>query len=1180
MGKLNINNGGVDTNKKMPDIDERFGPYSSIEAANAALGGMGRDTITAGLTVGILTANAGVKEYWYQPNEKGQLELVEKKGKKGDKGDPVDIAMELDDTDIAGAGTPSATIEEVTPAPEGYDQKFKITVSNLKGGKGDNGDKGDNAVSPFKGWLDSTSKLPANPHVGDYAYVESGGTTYVYRCATEGQWPQSSSEEKEPSDATFASAQLLNNVKIDDTHLSNPVGSDETNNPTLAKAEDVMQLNAKLRGITMEEDKVEVVMQDGKILGSTGLPETSSISKYCEVNIESGSTKVRFLGVLIRSNLTGDDANLGYSFGHYEDSNWVDDGHFNFSKNTENTNLLKEYVVNIPSNATAFRTTCKWGGVLVDTSFYCYFGKGESVLEIMPQTVDNLKTNDATKNLSAKQGYELNKKLYGYTDDSVIGEEVTLSNLGGSDYKDNGFNTDTSYNAFLVGGNIRSKYILNFATIKSNYKKLRITANSTYSSGYTFVKKTVPSSSTSFTNLVTGGYLCDIHTSSQAKVFISVPAGATVNVDIPDDAVGCYILCRKVTDGSSASATLRQPSSIVPFGVHVNGDIDDLSGKVTVDDIEPTEEVYLSDNICNPETCYFGNDKYINRSDGTVGTFTLSIIGGYTNFIPIDKKGLTFTNICYSGNVIGGAVYNANKQFIRNAGDTGIVAYQEGDAFVRFTLGSGANANNVMVNKGLTALPYVAYLGTKKVISREILPESSDDKTNYEDGVEVVIPNEIVITKGDSLQLFYRSIVKASNPFAYNVIAKATSGYPWPKYFELNTSYKDGSSLAYLSIGTRSLSVKVTDSASNEITSASSTIRIINTPSSPLSQKNILLVGASTFAGGQSIGEINRRLTTTDGVELTATNVDNRSYFANPKGLGLSNVSFVGRLTSNGVKHEAVSGRQMHSMVVAGSNSFYTFYFDVQQGYTFIQGDVYSDGTRQFTVIGSDSTNGDLQCNLTSGSGTPSSTGTLTLVSGSGTNSMNYTNLDIQNTNPFWNATTSSIDFARYSTNYLNNSDIDILVICLGINDMFGGNRTPKQIAADYKTFIRAYHTDFPNGKVILFTAVLPDFTGGMAASYKSSYIYWDMINKYFNLWKEEKELVIDEEFSDYVLLCSSASEFDNENLYAHKTVKTSNRSTVTYEQGTNALHYGEAGFKTVADSIYHYICYALNQFT
>lgn len=79
MGKLNINNGGVDTNKKMPDIDERFGPYTSKEAADAALGGQGRNTITAGLTVGILTANAGVKEYWYQPNKKsGQLELIPK----------------------------------------------------------------------------------------------------------------------------------------------------------------------------------------------------------------------------------------------------------------------------------------------------------------------------------------------------------------------------------------------------------------------------------------------------------------------------------------------------------------------------------------------------------------------------------------------------------------------------------------------------------------------------------------------------------------------------------------------------------------------------------------------------------------------------------------------------------------------------------------------------------------------------------------------------------------------------------------------------------------------------------------------------------------------------------------------------------------------------------------------
>lgn len=66
----------------------------------------------------------------------------------------------------------------------------------------------------FKGWLTSKSQLPANPQVGDYAYVEEDGTTYIYRCSTNSEWPSTSTEEKDPVDVTFASSQEVNEVHI------------------------------------------------------------------------------------------------------------------------------------------------------------------------------------------------------------------------------------------------------------------------------------------------------------------------------------------------------------------------------------------------------------------------------------------------------------------------------------------------------------------------------------------------------------------------------------------------------------------------------------------------------------------------------------------------------------------------------------------------------------------------------------------------------------------------------------------------------------------------------------------------------------------------------------------------------------------------------------------------------
>ena len=602
---------------------------------------------------------------------------------------------------------------------------------------------------------------------------------------------------------------------------------------------------------------------------------------------------------------------------------------------------------------------------------------------------------------------------------------------------------------------------------------------------------------------------------------------------------------------------------------------------ITVDDITPTEIKYLSNNICDPSECYFGNDKYINRSTGAIGSFTSSGIGGYTGFIPIDEKGITFGNIYYSGTAIGGAVYDANFVYRRSAGASGIVTYQPGDAYVRFTLAAGATAQNVMVNQGTALLPYVPYAGKTTVISKDILPDFSSEQPNtYLDGVEIVLPNEFVVVRGDNWQMFYRSIVKSVNPFAFDLLATCGNGAPFPRYLQLKTAYNNNGSVGYLSIGTRTLTMRVRDNQTRLIGMKSATIRIIAPPVSPSSTKRILVIGASTIANGATTNEVKRRLVETTGVELTAANISNNSYFANPKGLGLGNIQFVGRQTSQaGVKQDGVAGRKMQNVATAGTN-LYTFYFPAGTNYDLIQGSVYSHNGLQFTVQGSDITSGDLECTLTSGSGSPLASGTLTLVSGEGSQTVEFTSVNIENSNPFWDPSNNRVSFALYSANYCDGENIDIVVSHLGINDIFSPNETIDDLINYTKTFIRAFHSDFPNGKFIITTLVLPDITGGMGSSYPGSYAntYWNIASLYFEYNKALFDLVADSEFSGYVLLCTSLAEFDNENLFIHTSRPTSNRSAVNEQIGTNALHYSTPGFNTVADSIYHYVCHALNQ--
>lgn len=65
---------------KVSNVDYFYGPYDSLDAANAAIEEPLR---MAGKTVGIIT-DGTVEEYWYQPNPKGSLELVKKLFEGGD----------------------------------------------------------------------------------------------------------------------------------------------------------------------------------------------------------------------------------------------------------------------------------------------------------------------------------------------------------------------------------------------------------------------------------------------------------------------------------------------------------------------------------------------------------------------------------------------------------------------------------------------------------------------------------------------------------------------------------------------------------------------------------------------------------------------------------------------------------------------------------------------------------------------------------------------------------------------------------------------------------------------------------------------------------------------------------------------------------------------------------------
>ena len=69
----------------------------------------------------------------------------------------------------------------------------------------------------FKGWYVSSSALPANPVVGDYAYVKGATSTdpaAIYECTTAGTWSDSGRTADTSNVQTFASGEEVNEVHI------------------------------------------------------------------------------------------------------------------------------------------------------------------------------------------------------------------------------------------------------------------------------------------------------------------------------------------------------------------------------------------------------------------------------------------------------------------------------------------------------------------------------------------------------------------------------------------------------------------------------------------------------------------------------------------------------------------------------------------------------------------------------------------------------------------------------------------------------------------------------------------------------------------------------------------------------------------------------------------------------
>jgi hypothetical protein len=308
------------------------------------------------------------------------------------------------------------------------------------------GADGVDADNPFKGWYDYPD-LPSEGGTGCYCYVQHNGVSTVYRWR--GDNPGGYVDTQESVDAasvsSFKTAEEVNNVSIDSTHLTDIDVSDETNRPTVPKATDVLNLKSALDGTTRQETKaVGYTVVSGKF-DDTGSPVNSTVASRTEIVLPQGTSEVRFLGMALRSGLGTNDTNFAYAFGHYTGGSWVTDFVQRWDKNSVDTHVMKEYIVAVPDGATHFRTEVRYSNVLTTSNFYCYFSVGVSVKDLIEAEVAPLRAK--------LNGVEITETLANPTEVGTLGKYIKSDNTVGdaSNWKWGKFNVEGYRRVRFVG---------------------------------------------------------------------------------------------------------------------------------------------------------------------------------------------------------------------------------------------------------------------------------------------------------------------------------------------------------------------------------------------------------------------------------------------------------------------------------------------------------------------------------------------------------------------------------------------------------------------------------------------------------------------------------------------------------------------------------------------------------
>lgn len=423
--------------------------------------------------------------------------------------------------------------------------------------------------------------------------------------------------------------------------------------------------------------------------------------------------------------------------------------------------------------------------------------------------------------------------------------------------------------------------------------------------------------------------------------------------------------------------------------------------------------------------------------------------------------------------------------------------------------------------------------------------EAADD-ASLPPPVEVSLPDTVYAVVGDTLQLFYRGMVKAFDPYAYNLFVTCAKGRAYQRYFEYTPTADD--------VGEVPWTLEVKDAQNRVLGKQTCTLVTKPAACSPATPLSVLCVGDSLTMHGFWCKEANRRLTGTGGL---------------PSGLGLTNITFVGRLKEGNVGWEGTGGWSWKDYATDGNSSTYRFHVanvtTIPSRYS-----LYSHNGNAFHVHNTDIHDGSGTMYCQSPKNASVSAGVLKKTVGAGDEELTFTACDTEPGNPFWNDTIGGLDLRAYVDRYCGGK-LDVVYFLLSWNGQSAYRTDFSAFFEHICALVDHLHTVYPDVAVKLMGIQVPSLNGGMAAYGAGSGFSdaYGMTVTVLNMNAAYAAFAKDPAYAGFVEFVNVSAQFDSENNMPEADFPVNCRNSKTEKRGTDGVHPSQEGHAQIADVMF-----------